>query len=192
MSDSATVCPWALQSDIERAYHDNEWGRPLYDERMLFEFLCLEGAQAGLSWRTILTKRAHYRAVFDDFDIDRVARYDRAKVERLMNDSGIVRNRLKIEATIANARACFALQEAGTSLGRWMWAQVGGRPLQPQWHTASTVPSRTALSERISRDLRKRGFRFVGPTIMLSFMKATGMINGHLSGCPIHAACRLA
>lgn len=190
--DTTGVCPWALQSSAERAYHDREWGRPLHDERALFEFLCLEGAQAGLSWRTILGKRPHYRAVFDDFDVERVARYDLEKVERLMRDPGIVRNRLKIEAVVANARACLAMRGAGTSFGEWMWTQVDGRPLVGGWREPRSVPPSSALSTRISTDLRRRGFRFVGPVVIQSFMKATGMINAHLVGCPQHDECRRA
>lgn len=178
------ICPWAVQSDIERHYHDHEWGVPLRDERALFEFLCLEGAQAGLSWRTILVKRDHYREVFDNFEVERVARYDTAKVARLLADPGIVRNRLKVESVISNARVCLALNDAGTSLGQWLWAQVGDQPLQPEYHQLEDVPSRTALSERVSRELRSKGFRFVGPTIMFSYLTAAGLINGHLMSCP--------
>ncbi|TAM09819.1 MAG: DNA-3-methyladenine glycosylase I [Nevskiaceae bacterium] len=181
-----------MQSDIEHVYHDTEWGRPLHDERRLFEMLVLEGVQAGLSWRTVLARRGHYRAAFDGFDIDRIAGYDLGRVERLLGDSGIIRNRAKIEAVVANARACVRMREAGEPFGAWMWAQVGGAPQLPEWRHPQDVPAKTAQSARISRDLRQRGFCFVGPVIVNSFLKATGMVNAHLQDCPRQAECRRA
>lgn len=183
------VCAWALQSEIERHYHDTEWGRPQHDERALFEALSLEAFQAGLSWRTVLARRGHYRAAFDDFEIDSIAGYNQEKLERLLRDPGIIRNRGKIQAVVANARACIRMREAGEPFGAWMWAQVGGVPQTPEWHAPVDVPARTAQSARISRDLQKRGFRFVGPVSVNSFLKAVGMVNAHLRGCPRHADC---
>lgn len=183
------VCPWALKSDIERAYHDTEWGRPLHDERALFEFLILEGAQAGLSWRTILAKREHYREVFDDFDAERIARYTPAKIDKLLADPGIVRNRLKVAAAVTNAKACLALRADEGSLERWLWQWVEHQPVVNRWREASEVPVRTELSDRISQELRRRGFKFVGSTIVYAFMQATGMVNDHLTCCFRHAEC---
>lgn len=183
------VCPWALKSDIERTYHDTEWGRPLHDERALFEFLILEGAQAGLSWRTILAKRERYREVFDGFDADRIARYTPAKIDKLLADPGIVRNRLKVAAAVTNARACLELRAVEGSLERWLWQWVEHQPVVNRWREASEVPVRTGLSDRISQELRRRGFKFVGSTIVYAFMQATGMVNDHLVGCSRHAGC---
>lgn len=189
MNSVETVCPWALKSDIERYYHDNEWGRPLHDERALFEFLILEGAQAGLSWRTILAKRAHYRQVFDGFDAERIARYTPAKIEVLLADPGIVRNRLKVAATVTNARAYLAMRERGETLDDWLWQWMDGRPQINRFRTPAEVPARTERSDAISKALQKAGFRFVGSTIVYALMQATGMVNDHLVDCPAHTAC---
>ena len=183
------ICPWALKSDIERVYHDEEWGHPLHDERALFEFLMLEGAQAGLSWRTILNKRERYREVFDNFDASRVARYTPKKIEVLLADPGIVRNRLKVAATVTNARAYLELRDAGETLDDWLWNWVDGQPIVNRWHEHREVPPRTELSDRISKALKHRGFTFVGSTIVYAFMQATGMVNDHLVNCPQHRAC---
>lgn len=189
MNNTSTVCPWALKSDIERLYHDGEWGRPLHDERALFEFLILEGAQAGLSWRTILAKREHYRKVFDDFDASKIARYTPARIDKLLADPGIVRNRLKVAAAVTNARACLELRAGEGSLERWLWQWVDGEPIVNHWREAREIPAHTELSDRISKELQRRGFKFVGSTIVYAFMQATGMINDHLTGCFRHAEC---
>ncbi|MDE2149504.1 MAG: DNA-3-methyladenine glycosylase I [Gammaproteobacteria bacterium] len=185
-------CPWAGNDPLMQAYHDREWGRPLHDERALFEFLILEGAQAGLSWRTILAKREHYRKVFDGFDAAKIAHYTLAKVERLLADPGIVRNRLKVEAAVGNARAYLALCERYDSLDGWLWNWVGGRPIVNRWRNQTQVPARTELSDRISSELRQCGFKFVGSTIVYAFMQATGMVCDHLAACSAHpqAVCR--
>ena len=172
-------------------YHDTEWGVPVHDDRMLFEFLILEGAQAGLSWITILNKRERYREVFAGFDAEKVARFTPAKIEKLMQDPGIVRNRLKMNAAITNAKAVLALQKSGTSLSDFLWAFVdptGGRtPVVNHWPEMKRVPASTPVSAAMSKALAKRGFKFIGPTIMYAFMQATGMVNDHLTTCPRHA-----
>lgn len=180
-------CPWAtVEPSI--AYHDEEWGVPLHDDRKLFEFLILEGAQAGLSWITILKKRANYRKAFDGFRAEKVARYGARDVKRLLGDAGIVRNRLKIAATITNAKAFLALREEMGSFDAYLWNFVGGKPKQNRWRSMSQVPTRTQESDAMSRDLLRRGFRFVGSTICYALMQATGMVNDHLVACPRHAA----
>jgi DNA-3-methyladenine glycosylase I len=175
-------CAWAA-GGLEAAYHDREWGVPTHRERLLFELLILEGAQAGLSWSTILKKRAAYRKAFDGFDPQKVARYSAARVRRLMNDAGIVRNRAKIEATIANARAFIAVQREHGSFDAYIWQFVGRRPTQNAWRRPGECPTETEASRAMSRDLLRRGFRFVGPTICYAFMQATGMVNDHLRDC---------
>jgi DNA-3-methyladenine glycosylase I len=184
----ATVrCAWAGSTDpVYLAYHDQEWGVPVHDDRILFEFLVLEGAQAGLSWRTILGKRLRYRQVFARFDPRRVARFGAPEVARLLADPGIVRNRLKIAAAIANARAVLAMQREVGSLDRHLWSFVGGAPIQNRWRTMRQVPAKTPAAEAMSRDLVRRGFRFVGPTICYAFMQATGMVNDHTVDCFRH------
>lgn len=177
-------CAWCGADPRYRAYHDSEWGVPLHDERALFELLTLEGAQAGLSWLTILKKRDNYRRAFDDFDADRIARYTDADVARLMADAGIVRNRLKIESTITNARAVLKLREAGGGLDAYFWNFVDdGRPIVNAPADLSQVPAHTPLSDAISRDLKKRGFRFVGSTIVYAHMQAMGLVNDHTTDC---------
>ena len=179
-------CPWAT-TELYVEYHDREWGVPLHDDRRLFEFLILEGAQAGLSWITILKKRGNYRAAFDEFDPEKVARYGRREIERLMNDAGIVRNRLKIEATVRNAKAFLDVQEKFGSFDAYVWRFVGGKPIHNCWRKLAEIPARTAESDAMSRDLRDRGFKFVGSTICYAHMQATGMVNDHLISCPRHA-----
>jgi len=180
-------CPWA-QSDPElTSYHDLEWGVPLHDDRKLFELLILEGAQAGLSWSTILHKRENYRKAFDRFDVFRIARYDRRKIRSLLADAGIVRNRLKIEAAIANAKAFIAIQDEFGTFNSYIWQFVRNHPLENHRRSLKQVPARTTVSDRMSEALRMRGFRFVGSTIIYSFMQATGMVNDHLVSCFRHA-----
>jgi DNA-3-methyladenine glycosylase I len=180
-------CAWAGSSDpVYLAYHDEEWGVPVHDDRTLFEFLVLEGAQAGLSWRTILGKRPRYREAFANFDPRRVARFGAREVTRLLADPGIVRNRSKVAAAIANARAVLAAQREVGSLDRHLWSFVGGAPIQNRWRTMRDVPATTAEAEAMSRDLVRRGFRFVGPKICYAFMQATGMVNDHTLGCFRH------
>ncbi len=179
-------CPWAKgEQYIE--YHDREWGVPLRDDRLLFEFLILEGAQAGLSWATILKKRENYRAAFDGFDPAIIAQYDQQKQESLLNNPGIVRNRLKIASAIDNAKAFLRVQDEFGTFHEYIWSFVGGEPRQNRWATLSEVPARTAESDAMSRDLKRRGFRFVGSTICYAFMQAVGMVNDHLVACFRHA-----
>ena len=184
-----TRCGWARDPDMI-AYHDEEWGVPLHDDRGLFEFLILEGAQAGLSWSTILRKRANYRKAFDGFDPRKVSRYDERKIAALLEDAGIVRNRLKIGATIDNARAFLAVQKEFGSFDTYIWKFVGGRPAQNGWKSLDEVPAKTPQSDAMSKDLQKRGFRFVGSTICYAFMQATGMVNDHVTGCFRHKELR--
>lgn len=176
-------CPWAGTDPLYVAYHDQEWGVPVHDDRTLFEFLILEGAQAGLSWSTILKKRDNYRRAFDGFDPRVVAAYNEAKVAELLADAGIVRNRAKIASAIGNARAFLAIQEEFGSFDAYVWRFVDGRPIQNHWQSLSEVPAETAESRALSKDLKRRGFRFVGPTIIYAFMQAVGMVNDHLVSC---------
>ena len=178
-------CPWST-TEPAIAYHDEEWGVPVHDDRLLFEFLILEGAQAGLSWITILKKRENYRKAFDGFNASKIARYGKRDVNRLLGDAGIVRNRLKIAATIQNAKAFLAVRNELGSFDRYLWSFVGGKPKQNRWRRMSDVPARTAESDAMSRDLLRRGFKFVGSTICYAFMQATGMVNDHLVSCPRH------
>jgi DNA-3-methyladenine glycosylase I len=178
-------CPWAT-SEPAIAYHDEEWGVPVHDDRMLFEFLILEGAQAGLSWITILKKRENYRKAFDGFRAEKIAHYDARKVKRLLNDEGIVRNRLKIAATIQNAKAFLAVRKEFGDFNAYLWGFVGGKPIQNRWRTMGDVPARTVESDAMSHDLLRRGFKFVGSTICYALMQATGMVNDHLVTCPRH------
>jgi DNA-3-methyladenine glycosylase I len=179
-------CPWCGNDPLYMAYHDEEWGVPVRDDRTWFEFLVLEGAQAGLSWLTILKKRGNYRRAFDDFDVHKVARYTPAKVEKLLQDAGIVRNRLKIESTISNAKAFIAVQKEFGSFDAYMWQWVNGVPVVNRPRTMKDVPASTELSDRISKDMKKRGFRFVGSTIIYAHLQATGVVNDHLVGCHRH------
>ena len=181
-------CPWCGDDPLYVSYHDTEWGVPLHDERALFEFLILEGAQAGLSWLTILRKRENYRRAFNGFDAERIARYGSEDVARLMSDAGIVRNRLKIEAAIANAKATLALHAQGDSLDKLLWQFVDGKPVVNRWRNVREIPATTPTSEALSKELKRRGFRFVGATVCYAHMQATGMVNDHLVTCPRHAA----
>jgi len=175
-------CHWA-KSPLMVAYHDEEWGVPVHDDRRLFEFLILEGAQAGLSWETILNKRQNYRRAFDRFNAAKIARYDRRKVRELLANSGIVRNRLKIAAAISNAQAFLAVQKEFGSFDRYIWRVVGGRPKRIDWTKTRRVPAFTPESDAMSKDLKRRGFRFVGSTICYAFMQATGIVNDHARDC---------
>jgi DNA-3-methyladenine glycosylase I len=183
-------CPWCLGSPGYIAYHDREWGVPVHDDRILFEFLVLEGAQAGLSWSTILAKRENYRRLFAGFDPAKVARFTPAKVEKLLLDPGIVRNRLKVEGTVRNAKAFLAVQKAFGSFDAYAWAFVGGAPKVNARRSMQEVPASTPESDALSKDLKKRGFTFVGSTIMYAFMQATGMVDDHLLDCPFHSRHR--
>ena len=176
-------CAWCLGSPEYVAYHDREWGRPVHDDRVFFEFLTLEGAQAGLSWSTILAKRANYQRLFAKFDPSKVARFTPAKIEKLMLDAGIVRNRLKVEGTVKNARAFLAVQEEFGSFDAYVWRFVGGKPIRNRPKTGE-VPATSEESDALSKDLKKRGFTFVGSTIMYAFMQATGLVDDHVVGCP--------
>jgi DNA-3-methyladenine glycosylase I len=175
-------CPWA-RGELDIAYHDREWGVPQHDDRVLFEFLILEAAQAGLSWSTILKKRENYRSAFAGFDPKKVARYGEEKVAALMSDAGIVRNRLKIESAIANAQAFLHVQREFGAFDTYIWRFVGGTPVRNAWKRVEDVPAQTAESRAMSKDLLKRGFRFAGPTTCYAFMQAVGMVNDHLAGC---------
>ena len=179
-------CSWCGKDALYVAYHDQEWGVPLHDEQKLFEFLILEGAQAGLSWLTILKKRDAYRKAYYQFDIEKVARFNSRSIERLMNNSGIVRNRLKIEASINNARAFLEVQNEFGSFDKFIWQYVDHQPIQNQWKRLRDIPALTRESEQMSKDLQQRGFRFVGPTICYAFMQAVGMVNDHVTGCFRH------
>ena len=182
--DGRARCAWCEEGDpLMVAYHDEEWGRPLRDDRALFELLCLEGAQAGLSWRTILHKRERYRQVFDGFDAAKMVRYTDAKKAKLLADPGIVRNRLKVEAFVTNARAYLELLETGTTLDAYLWQFTGGQPIRNRFRSLSEFPVSTPESDAMSRDLKKRGFKFIGTTICYAFMQASGRVDDHQQGC---------
>jgi DNA-3-methyladenine glycosylase I len=181
-----TRCWWCGDDELYQDYHDLEWGVPVHDDRLLFEFLCLEGAQAGLSWITILRKRENYRRVFDNFDAGKIVRYQDNKIAALLQDTGIVRNRLKVNGFVKNARALLELQEQGMTLDEYLWNFVDGEPLQPNRKTIKQVPSNTAISDAMSKDLKKRGFTFVGSTICYAFMQAAGLVNDHTVDCFRH------
>lgn len=188
-SESSSVfrCHWAT-SEINIRYHDEEWGVPVHDDRTWFEFLTLEGAQAGLSWDTILKKRAHYREVFARFDPAKVARFDRRKIRQLLRDPGIIRNRLKVDSTISNAKIFLQVQKEFGGFDAFIWKLAGGSPIQNKWKAHRSVPAKTELAIKISKELSKRGFRFVGPTICYAMMQATGIVNDHLVTCFRYAA----
>jgi DNA-3-methyladenine glycosylase I len=177
-------CPWAGTDPLYVRYHDEEWGVPVHDDRKLFEMLILEGAQAGLSWITILRKRPAYRRAFDRFDVGKIARYDARRIRSLLADPGIVRNRLKVEGTVKNARAFLAVREAFGTFDDYIWRFVDGRPMRNRPRSMADVPATTPESDAMSRDLKQRGFTFVGSTICYAFMQATGMVDDHLVGCP--------
>ena len=186
MVNSIVRCPWCVNTtlgDLYLNYHDHEWGVPVHSENVLFELLILEGAQAGLSWSTILAKRENYRRAFADFDPARVAKFNEKKCAALMQDVGIVRNRLKIASAVTNAKAFLATQNEFGSFNTYIWSFVGGTPKQNHWKSMSNVPAKTPESDAMSRDLKARGFKFVGSTICYAFMQATGMVNDHLTGC---------
>jgi DNA-3-methyladenine glycosylase I len=176
-------CEWCGSDSLYVSYHDEEWGVPVHDDRRLFEFLILEGAQAGLSWLTILKKRENYRKAFDNFDVERIAKYGRQDITRLLQDPGIVRNRLKIEAAIKNARGVLAIREEHSSLDAFLWRYIDGKPVQNAWKRMGDIPAESKESNRMSKDLKKRGFNFIGPTICYAFMQAVGMVNDHTREC---------
>jgi len=185
-----TRCTWAGNDALYRQYHDSEWGVPQFEDRRLFEFLLLEGAQAGLSWITILRKRENYRAAFDDFDAARIAAYDADKIESLLLDAGIVRNRLKVQSAISNAQQFLRVQEEFGSFAKFIWQFTGGQPRQNAWRSPTEVPANTPESDAMSRELKRRGFKFVGTTICYALMQATGMVNDHTTDCFRHAQLR--
>jgi DNA-3-methyladenine glycosylase I len=176
-------CPWCLKDDLYKHYHDEEWGTPLHDDRQLFELLCLEGAQAGLSWYTVLSKRENYRKAFDNFDAVKMSKYSAAKIEKLLQNEGIIRNRLKVNAFVSNAKIYLAIQKEFGSFDKYIWQFVGGQPIINEVKTMGSVPAKTVLSDAMSKDLLKRGFKFVGSTICYAFMQASGMVNDHLNDC---------
>jgi len=184
--DKRTRCPWAGDTPIYVDYHDNEWGRPVHDDNKLFEMLILEGMQAGLSWLTVLKKREAFRKAFDGFDPKKVARYRDAKIQKLMADEGIIRNRLKINAAVTNARLFLDIAKEHGSFDSFIWGYVGNKPVVNRWKKIEDVPASTPTSDRISRDLKKMGFKFVGSTIIYAFMQATGMVNDHLTRCFVY------
>ena len=188
-TDGLPRCPWPKQDPLYVAYHDEEWGVPEWDDRALYEKLMLDGFQAGLSWITILRKRDNFRRAFDDFVPEKIARYTPKKVERLMLDAGIVRNRLKIEGAVSSARAWLEVMEKGDGFSQLLWDFVDGKPKVNSFRSISQVPAETALSKKISKELAGRGFKFVGPTIVYAFMQAVGMVNDHLVTCYRHPAC---
>ncbi len=179
-------CPWAKEDPLMIEYHDKEWGTPVHNDNLLFEFLVLEGAQAGLSWITVLKKRRNYRESFDNFDPIKIALYNEEKIEELMKNPGIIRNRRKITAAITNAKAVLKIQKEFGSFDRYIWQFVGGKPVQNKWKTPADMPSFTIESQEMSLDLKKRGFKFVGPTICYAFMQAVGMVNDHIVDCFRH------
>jgi DNA-3-methyladenine glycosylase I len=188
-STHTSRCPWCGTDPLYRTYHDSEWGVPRYDDGHLFEMLLLEGAQAGLAWITVLRKREGYRAAFDQFDANKIAAYTAPKLQQLQQDAGIIRNRLKIESAVKNARAVLELQARHGSFSHFIWQFVEGRPQQNQWRTMADVPASTAASDAMSKALKKAGCNFVGSTICYAYMQAVGMVNDHLLGCDRHAAC---
>ncbi len=181
--DGKTRCPWCLKSDTYIRYHDEEWGRPVHDDRVHFEFLVLEGAQAGLSWETILNRREGYRRLFADFDPQKVAQFTAAHVEKMLQDTSIIRNRLKVNGAITNARLFLSIQEEYGSFDRYIWEFVGGEPMINQWKNINEIPAKTEQSDALSKDLQKRGFKFTGSTIMYAHMQACGLVDDHLMEC---------
>lgn len=179
-------CPWCEKDDLYRNYHDLEWGVPVYNDRVLFEFLILEGVQAGLSWHTVLRKRENYRLAYDDFDFDKVALYNRSKLDELMQNEGLIRNKLKIDASVVNAKCFLEVRKEFGSFSNYIWAFVGGKPMTNQFESLKDVPATTPISDQISKDMKKRGFKFVGSTVIYAHMQATGMVNDHLVSCPRH------
>src|SRR5690554_6469617 len=190
MSTTRERCPWCGTDPLYVQYHDTVWGRPETDDQALFEKLCLVGQQAGLSWITILRKQENYRTAYDNFDPEKIARYDDRKIEALLADPGIIRNRLKVTSISRNARAWLAMREQDESLSRLLWSFVDGQPIQNRWQNMSEVPVTTPQAQAMSKALKQRGFNFVGPTIVYAFMQATGMVNDHPVYCPAHEPCR--
>jgi DNA-3-methyladenine glycosylase I len=190
MIEPSRPCDWALRSPLEQDYHDREWGVPQTDDRVLFEFLLLESAQAGLSWRTVLEKRAGYRRHYGDFDPERVARFGETEIAALLADAGIIRNRAKIEASISNARVFLRLQARHGSFARFLWRYVDGQPIQSGFERMEQIPSQTELSVRLARELKREGIRFFGPTIAYAYLQAVGLVNDHLLHCPRRPVCR--
>ncbi|MDE1173501.1 MAG: DNA-3-methyladenine glycosylase I [Parvibaculaceae bacterium] len=188
MADSS--CPWPGEDPFYRAYHDEEWGVPEHDDRALYEKLVLDGFQAGLSWITILRKRENFRAAFEGFRPERIARWSEADVERLLGDAGIVRHRGKIEGAILNARAWLDIMEKGEGFSGFIWDFVDGKPVQNRWRSMSQIPAETDMSRALAKELKRRGFKFCGPTIIYAFAQAVGMVNDHLVTCPRHKACK--
>jgi DNA-3-methyladenine glycosylase I len=184
-----TRCSWSEGSELYQSYHDQEWGVPQHDDRVLFEFLLLEGAQAGLSWSTILNKRQGYRKLFADFDVHKVARFSAKKIAEMLEDPSIVRNRAKVNSAVGNARAFIEVQQKFGSFDTYIWQFVYGQPIRNHWKTLAEVPANTPASDAMSKDLKKRGFKFVGTTICYAFMQATGMVNDHTVDCFRHSAC---
>lgn len=183
MNPKLTRCPWAEQHALEKLYHDKEWGVPLHDDNKLFELLILEGAQAGLSWHTVLSRREEYRKAFKGFDPTKVARFGPNEIAEFLNNPGLIRNRAKLESAVKNAQAFLKIQEEHGSFNKYIWQFVDGKPLQNAWTKLEQVPAQTAQSQAMSKELKKRGFNFVGPTICYAFMQATGMVNDHLTSC---------
>jgi len=186
-TDTKIRCWWCGDDELYRQYHDCEWGVPVHDDRLLFEFLCLEGAQAGLSWITILRKRENYRRVFDQFDACKIVSYDDTKIASLLADPGIVRNRLKVNGFVKNARAYLNMLDCGETLDDYLWAYVDGVSLQNEWSSMARIPANTPVSDAMSKDLKKRGFTFVGSTICYALMQAAGLVNDHITDCFRHA-----
>lgn len=185
-NDPKTRCAWVTSDPIYLDYHDNEWGNPIYDDRLLFEFLILEGAQAGLSWLTILKKRENYRLCFDHFNAEKIALYDKKTYEQLLTNPGIIRNRLKIQSAITNAQAYLAIKQEFLSFSEYIWQFVDGNPIHNHWKDHKHIPTHTLQSDHMSKDLKKRGFKFVGTTICYAYMQAVGMVNDHLTCCFRH------
>ena len=183
MTQNIKRCPWATKDPLNTDYHDTEWGVPIHDDQQLFEFLILEGAQAGLSWITVLKKRENYRNAFHHFDANKIARFTNKKIETLLQNPGIIRNRLKINSTIENAKAFLQIQEECNSFSDFIWDFVDGKPIINKWKNIKQVPDKTILSDKMSKELKKRGFKFVGTTICYAFMQAVGMVNDHLVDC---------
>ncbi len=183
MSEPKKRCAWVTNDSIYIHYHDNEWGVPIYDDRLLFEFLILEGAQAGLNWLTILKRRDNYRLSFDNFDAKKIALYDEKKYQALLNNTGIIRNRLKIQSVITNAQAYLAIKKEYSSFSQYIWQFVDGKPVRNHWKKHTDIPTTTAQSDAMSTDLKKRGFKFIGSTICYAYMQAVGMVNDHLVDC---------
>lgn len=176
-------CSWCEKDDLYRKYHDEEWGRPVYDDKVIFEFLVLESFQAGLSWHTILKKRENFRTAFDNFDYEKIATYDETKIQQLMQNTGIIRNRLKISATINNAQRFQEVQSEFGSFSDYIWTFVGGKPLVNHFKTLNEVPATTEISDQLSKDLKRKGFKFLGSTVMYAHMQATGVVNDHITDC---------